>query len=191
VPPRRDFRPRTRRRCGGFTFVETLIAASMIIAGLFAISTALVRSKFARVEARDDLAAVATLEDATGQLRGLGITAAYLAYAPNGQGQPYPAPGSGPGLPFVAGTLSDPVDPTLRSSVVVQFFTDETANLPEVGLPRDLDGDGLIATTNVAVVAGNGELLARVLPYQLSIAFRTAAGGSSSVTCRGVLTRVR
>jgi len=182
---------RTRRRRDGFTFVETLIAASVVLGGLLVISSGMVRAKMARLDAEQQVVAAATLDQAAANLRANSLASALTNYAPNGAGQPFPAKGSGPGPAIFAPGLSDAADPTKQAQVTVRLFTDETAVEPEVGLPRDLDGSGTVDDTDTTRLGADGQPLARVLPFSLTITFRGPGGGSSTATRRGVLTRVR
>jgi type II secretory pathway pseudopilin PulG len=185
---------RKRRRGSatrGFTLIETLFATTMVLTGLLIIATSLTRSKLTRVEAEQDMSATATLSEAAGALRARGITSSWQSYFPSIGGAPFPAAGSGPGPHFLAPGLNDAVDPKKPAEVAIRFFTDETADLPEFGLPRDLDGDGAASNANTAQLGSGGQLMATILPYALSITFRGPGGGTRTVTWQGVLTNVR
>src|SRR5262249_36902211 len=148
----------------GYSLVEGLFAASMAFTGLFVISRSLNHSDSARVAVQQEMTATATLSKAAGALRAHGITASFRSYSPNGSGLPFPAAGSGPGPHIVAPGLCDPADPAHPAEVTVRFFTDETADLPELGLPRDLDGDGAVSNVDTARVGDDGRLMATTLP---------------------------
>jgi type II secretory pathway pseudopilin PulG len=185
----RQARRRAARR--GFTLIEALFAASMVLIGLLVIATSLTRSKLTRIEAEQDMSATATLSQAAGTLRARGITGSWQSFFPNGAGAPFPAAGSGPGPHFTAAGLADAADPKKSAEVSIQFFTDETADLPEFGLPRDLDGDGAATNVNTSQLGASGQVMATILPYALSLTFRGPGGGSRTVVWQGVLTNVR
>jgi Tfp pilus assembly protein PilV len=184
-------RQRRHRLRSGFTFVETLIAASTILAGLLVIASGAVRAKCARVAAEQQIAAATTLERAAAQLRAGSIGNALTLYAPSPNGLPYPAHGSGPGAAFVAAGLADAADPAQPAQVSVRFFTDETEANDAVGLPRDLDGDGMVSDTDTARLGGDGQPVARIVPFELTLTYRGPGGGSVTAMRRGVLTHVR
>jgi type II secretory pathway pseudopilin PulG len=182
---------RRARGCSGFSLIETIIAAAMILSALLVVASSIVRSKVARVESEQQMAANAALDEAVATLETLGITSAYQNFAPNSSGAAFPAKGSGPGPAIVADGLKDAATPDNPAQVAIQFFTDETSKLPEYGLPRDLDGDGAVDNKNVATLGPDGELEARILPYLLKVTFRGPGGGAITATRRGVLTHVR
>ena len=182
---------RASRSAGGFSLIETLAAATIILTGLLTLTTSIVRSKSSRVEAEQQMEATSTLQQAAATLQALGVTSGYQAYAPNVSGAPYPATGSGPGAAFLASRLAAAASPSKRASVVVQFFTNETVKRSDLGLPRDLDGDGVATDVNTAKLGADGQLVATVLPYLLSITYRGPGGGATTATCQGVVTRVR
>lgn len=185
---------REARRCAsirGHTLVEGLFAATMAVAGVFVISSSLERTDVARVAVQQEMTATATLSKAAGALRAHGITASFRSYSPSPAGNPFPAAGSGPGPHIVAPGLVDAADPNRPAEVSIRFFTDETADLPELGLPRDLDGDGFVSNADISRSGGNGRLMATTLPYALTLRFRGAGGEARSVTWNGILSDVR
>src|SRR5262249_3081176 len=182
---------RVGRDAGGFTLIETLVAATIVLTGLFTMASSIVRSKMTRLEAEQQITANAALRRTAATLHALGRTSAYQTYAPSHCGAPFPAKGSGPGAQFLANGLADASNPASAASVEIQFFTNETANVPQLGLPRDLDGDGVVDNADTSALGADGLLVATTLPYLLSITYRGPGGGATTSTCRGVLTRVR
>lgn len=182
---------RRRAATSGQSLIEGIFAASMAFTGLFVISTSLNRSDLPRMSVQQEMAATATLSNAAGALRAHGITASFQSYRPNAAGLPFPAAGSGPGPHFVAPGLRDAGDPDHPAEVSIRFFTDETADLPELGLPRDLDGDGTATNVDTGRVDGRGRLMATTLPYALTLHFRGAGGEARTITWNGVLSSVR
>ena len=179
---------RSPYRQAGFTLVEVAVATALALMTLMFATSSLLSSQHSREASEDELDAAATLERAAATLRSLGVTAAFQAYAPNGIGDPYPAPGSGGGAPLLTLGLSDDLDPSLPAQVVVRFFTNETVFDPAFGLPRDLDRDGLATNTNTAQLGGNGQLLATILPFTLTLNYRGTDGGNRSLVWQGFLT---
>lgn len=175
----------------GHFLLEGLFAASMAVTGLFVISKSIDRNDVARVSVQQEMAATATLANAAGALRAHGITASFQSYRPNGAGLPFPAAGSGPGPHFIAPGLRDASDPDHPAEVSIRFFTDETAELPELGFPRDLDGDGAATNVDAGRVDDRGRLMATTLPYALTLRFRGAGGEARTVTWNGILSDVR
>lgn len=186
--------PRTTRTCAairGTTLIEGLFAASMAVTGLLVLSSSLGRTDVGRLAVQQEMTATATLSKAAGTLRAHGITASFKSYSPNRAGLPFPSDGSGPGPHIVAPGLVDVTDPTRPAEVSIRFFTDETADRPELGLPRDLDGDGLASNADISRAGQNGRLMATTLPYALTLRFRGARGEPRSVVWNGVLSDVR
>lgn len=163
----------------------------MAVTGLLVISKSIHKNDATRVAVQQEMAATATLANAAGALRAHGLTASFQSYRPNGSGLPFPAAGSGPGPHFVAPGLRDASDPDQAAEVSIRFFTDETADLPELGLPRDLDGDGVASNVDTGRVDDHGRIMATTLPYALTLSFRGAGGEARTVTWNGVLSNVR
>jgi type II secretory pathway pseudopilin PulG len=179
------------RRRAGFTLIEALITASMVLSGVLVITSTALRSRIGRVAAEQQASALAALEETAARLRALDCNGAWVTYAPAPTGAPFPAAGSGPGLPIAAPGLCDAADPTKPALVVIRFFTDETAFVPSLGLPRDLDGDGATLTTDTTQLGADGQIVARLLPYSLSITFRGPQGGTVTKSLQGAVTHVR
>ncbi len=161
----------------GLTLIEVVLSAAVVLVAALIASSAAVRAELARKEARDRSNAFAAIEQAESTLQSLGPTAAYQGYGPTGMRPP-----------LVAAGLSDSANPAQAAQVAVTFFTDETAVASEFGMPRDLDGDGLVTNVDTGTTGASGQLTATILPYSLTLSFRGANGGIQTTQTFGVLT---
>jgi type II secretory pathway pseudopilin PulG len=159
--------------------IETVAAASLLVFALLAAAASITRAKLARVTADQETAALSALEQASDTLRARGVTLSWQQF------------GGGGTMVCAAPGLADGDDPKLPARVIVDFLTDETATVPEFGLPGDLDGDGVAATANTAQLGADGQLLATVLPYVLTLRMRGPDGGARTLLWNGILSRAR
>lgn len=170
------FKRRSSRSTGGFSLIEVLITAGVLGTALMVFGSSMLRANISRQQALEDEDAATALKQSFDMLTTLGPTNAFQGYAPNAVGEPFPAPGSGAGAPFFSLGLQDPLNPGVQAQATVQFFTDETQVLPQFGMPRDLDGDGLATNVDVSILGADGEILADLLPVQVTITWRSAQG---------------
>jgi len=174
-----DVRTRRSRGRRGFTLIEVVAASSLLVFGLLASAASITRVKMARASADQEAAALSALEQASDMLRARGVTLSWQQF------------GGGGATVCAAPGLADGANAAQPARVTVDFFTDETATVAAFGLPNDLDGDGVAATGNTAQLGADGQLLATVLPYVLTLSMRTPNGGSRTLTWNGILSRAR
>ena len=152
---------------GGFTLVEVAIAVIVLLVGLMALSASAVRVQGLARAARERMAAQNALRAKAEEIRS--ISRAGLA-DPLGWGVHV-----GNALSAIATFQVEGLTPAEGQTSVgkVQLVNDETASDAtlgvELGLPRDLDGDGL--ANNAAVGAS-----ARLLPVVLEVRWTSAWG---------------
>lgn len=165
-------------RQGGFTLVEVSVSMVMLSAALGLMVSSVLSLTHARRMAVERQAVATTMTRALETLQALGPTDAYLTY------EGIPAD-SGPGAPFVVPGLQGP-----NGAVVIDiaFLTDELANEPSLGLPRDLDGDGAASNGDVGKLDANGKLIATILPARLSATWRSLTGDLRTITWATVIT---
>lgn len=150
----------------------------VLAVALFVLLQSTVSLAHARQVSAEKHRAATALSRAVETLQSLGPDDALAAYGPTGLG-----------APFLASGLS-PVAPGAEApSVAIEFFTDETAVEPSLGLPRDLDGDGTIDNLDVSVIGPNGQALATILPTRLSVTWRSKDGATRTSVWTAVITR--
>jgi len=166
-----------RRACRGSTLLEALLSVTVLLVGLAILCLGVLGLKRARIEAETRDSCTAALEEAVSVLRAMDLTDAYLAYAAGGGGPPFSAP-----------YLQDPDDPTQAARVQVEFFTDETEADEALGLPADLDADGVVGNGDVGRLGPDGEVVARLIPVRLRLPYRRADGALGTAVWNTVLT---
>ena len=162
----------SRRSSGGFTLIEAVVVMSILLMGLLAMTSTSVTVHSLREADRERRIATAALDSIiedckriSNQQVGTDPTWSqnfFAAYSPGGN--------PGPEYP-VAGL--EPRDGE-ASVVTVTVITDETLTDAELGvtlgMPRDLDNDGLVSNTSVIGTAS-------LLPVIVRVRWAGSAGG--------------
>ncbi len=177
------------RRQAGILLVDVVISLTVLLTGLGMFVSSLVALKTSRQSATEVHQAHLALKTVVETLQTMGPTDALQQYRPALNGDPFPAPGSGPGPRFDIPELVNQDNPDAQASVEILFFTNENEVRPELNLPRDLDGDGLLGNADVGRLGPDGQVLARVLPVQVQIRWRGARGNNRVEIWHAVLTR--
>lgn len=165
------FRRRLVRRQSGFTLIEVLVTASVLLIGLLAMTSTSVVVNSLRRSASDQQRAQGAIQAIVEDLHAIAREAD--SDEANWAGEILNVYGAGgnPGNQFdVAGLDPWQGNPSVATVTVV---TDETATDAllgaAVGMPRDLDGDGLAANVNVTGAAS-------LLPAVVSLQWRGSSG---------------
>lgn len=166
---------RSRRVKGGFTLIELAIAMSILMIGLISAAAATMRMHELRRQNRERIAA-------QNAVRSIGERIHAQAYRfsddPDTWGTNLTTvfgPGGTFGDEFAVPLLTS-TNPGTTNAGIIQIITDETTTDAalgfELGLPRDLNGDGDADDTDVT-------LDARILPVLVSVNWRSQSGASS------------
>ncbi len=150
------------------SFAILATALAVLLQGLLTLT-------HARQSAAERHRVATALSRAFETLEAMGPTGSYESYKPDAAGEPFL-------VPSIQDQAGHPV------AVGIQFFVDETANSPELGLPRDLDGDGAISNADVGVLGADGKIAATMLPVKLTVSWRSFDGSSRSLEWTGVIT---
>ena len=142
----------TVRKRAGFTLVEVMVALVLLSVAMVGFSQSIVSSMVAANTDRDVRKATEASRGAMERLAGADFSELFALYNGNPGDDPDGA-GSAPGQAFdVTGlTVLDDDDDGQVGQVLMPFVEvagiwqlREDLNLPELGLPRDLSGDGII-----------------------------------------------
>ena len=171
IPPSRYARSRARR---GFSLLELIVAVTVLTIAAGAITSTLVVSTSLTHINRETTLAVEAAQSAVESLRAVGFDEAFARY--NASPDDDPA-GTAPGASFdVAGLFARAGDPDGRVGSI-QFPGDgfvlrEDLEDRELGMPRDLDGDGAVDALDHADDYG-------ILPVRVRIEWTGEQGARS------------
>jgi hypothetical protein len=137
---------RNDKRSGeaGLTLLEVLIAMVIFLGAGASLMAGLATSAGVRIDCTDRYAAIETVLGIADEIRATPIDTVVGVWGPGGtEGSAF----SVTGLDAKDGTLAG----------LITIVTDETSTDDDIGvaigMPRDLDGDGLVTSTNVATTA--------------------------------------
>jgi type II secretory pathway pseudopilin PulG len=168
--------PERRRR--GFTIVELLLVVSVLMIAFLALSQSLVASMALTRVNRESALATDALRQTVEVLQGVDEFGSVFALY-NSDSSDDPVPGLAPGAAFaVAGLEPADDDPDGLVGEIVFPAVDgaaglvlrEDLDLPELGMPRDLNGDG-----DAVDVLGPADEY-RLLPVLVRVRWRGASG---------------
>ena len=171
--PRRPFRrdTGTRGSAAGFTLIEVMVTASVLLVGLLAMTSTSVVVNSLRRSASDQQVAQSAMQAIVEDLHAAARSADSAASNWAGDVIDVYGPGGMPGDSFPIQGL----DPwTGQANVAsVELITDETSSDAGLGvaagMPRDLDGDGTAANVDTRGTAA-------LLPAIVRVQWRGAAG---------------
>jgi hypothetical protein len=146
---------------------------AVVAIGLMVLNGSVIQLHQARQQAQEEAEVLDVLETAADTLRSLEPTVAFQD-------------ASSGAITFEAPSLHGAGG--AATQVVIELFTDETANVPELGLPRDLDGDGKISNSTGENLNADGKMQARLVPVRLTLPYRSSDGGNRSVQWYSLLT---
>ncbi len=148
----------------GFTIIEVVVAAAVILIGIALFIPAFQYCGQASQAAREKSAAMSAARGVVETLRGSAVRRIYSSYGPGGTIGP----------DFVVDGLSPlPSDPDGRCGKIT-FYSDESADMPEVGLPHDLNGDGDTDDSGSEVTN-----FYTIVPVEVAVEWRGLTGNKS------------
>lgn len=171
-------RRRLGRRSSGFTMIELLLVVSVLVIAFLALSQSLVASMALTRVNRESALATDALRQTVEVLQGVeefGSVFRLYNADPGDDPGPGPAPGAGfavAGLEPVEGDADGLVGEIVFPSVDVGTGLElhEDLDLPELGMPRDLNGDG----DDVDAIGPTEEY--RLLPVLVRVRWMGASG---------------
>jgi len=177
-------RSTARRDVAGFSQIEILFATAILMVAGLAFSRAMVSSMHLADSTREHSLASAAARLVLEELQDAEFSDLLVLYDDDPSNDPSGT--IGPGSTFAVAGLSPTADDADGEVGSVEFpLTDgellETSELPEFGLPRDLDGSGALDefdhSTDYAL-----------LPVRITVSWRTE-GGPMQVVLRSILAR--
>ena len=150
----------------GFTLIEVIVAGVIITLAAALLVASLQYCMRASQTAREKTAALNGARAMVERLRGTPARHIYSAYGPGGT--------DGPDFD-VEGLRAADGDADGRCGKMT-FYDDESADAPEVGLPRDLNGDGDTDDSGADVTDNY-----RLVPVKITVSWRGVAGNKSTM----------
>jgi hypothetical protein len=141
------------------------------VTGLLGLLSAIMSASTLQRTTRESLLATNAIRSEIEELRRYTVKELPIFYGPGSFGETFDIPGLDP-------VPGDPVGQVGR----VVIYTDETAVVPELGLPRDLDGDGAVGDTDVT----DGRMI--LVPAQVTARWR-GVNGVREITFSTLLAR--
>jgi type II secretory pathway pseudopilin PulG len=167
-----------------------MIAVTIVTTSLVGLFSALIQISRLNASNREILAAMRAAEQMIETLKTSDFEKIFASYNPTSADDPLPGPGTGPGPHFDVPDLSpQPDDPDHKCGRIL-FPTDSSGNQlredvkdPDLGMPRDLDGNGTIDASDVAATY-------KILPVTIRIDWQ-GIQGKRTWSYRTVLIRTR
>lgn len=165
-----------RRLCAsaraGFTILEVLISATVFVLVAGAVVTSIAVSSALNTTNRETMKASQAAQSKLEELKGTAFAEVFARY--NATKDDDPAAGTSPGSGFAITGLDAVGDDADGLAGAIEFPGDgltlrEDGNDADLGLPRDLDGDGAIDKDD-----HGGDY--RVLPVRVTVAWRGKTG---------------
>ncbi len=166
-------RPTARRGAGGFTLIETSVALAVLAIGALAVLGTMVYSLQLDAMNRETTVATQAARRVVEEIRASDLRDVPRLYNADATDDP-DGPGTAPGDVFSVTLLEKVIGNSENcGSVVLPFDGDgvirETANIPELGFPRDLNGDDVLDSDD-----RSADLLA--LPVIVRVRWRGTTG---------------
>jgi type II secretory pathway pseudopilin PulG len=147
---------RSRSPRSAFTLLEVLMAVTVLVLALFGLLSTILSASALQRANRETTVALAAAREKVEQLQTQRIHELVAAYGPTGTTPGFAVPGLNPLSGATVGTVT--------------ILTDETITDPELGMPRDLNGDGDSTDTDVST----GRMF--LLPAQITLRWQGATG---------------
>lgn len=165
-------RPRARRAEQGFTMLELMISSTVFLLVAGAVVTALVISSALNMSNRETALASRAAQSIIEELKGTAFDEVFVRY--NTTAADDPAAGTSPGAAFAVAGLAPQEDDADGLVGAIEFPGTGTAlhedgDDAELGLPRDMDGDG-------AVDADDHAADYRILPVRVVLSWNGQNG---------------
>lgn len=173
------FRPRarlriTRRRTAAFTLVETSVSIAVLVLGVLGMVASVTAGDRLILENRQTRQAYVAAQTMFAQLQSEPIDTVFQRYNSSSSDDPT-GQGRAPGASFTARGLLSDSSTCVEGTGSIRFPTRDGATLrediddPALGMPRDLDGDGVISHTALSKTP-------LVLPVLVTIRWATSHG---------------
>lgn len=142
-----------RFNCAGFTLVEVAISLAVIAIALLGMISAIVAAQKTNEASRELTVAMNAAREKVEEMRSYPLSEVYARY--NADPNDNPATGESPGPTFpvsglvppsntLNGKIVFPEDSSGSGSTSLREYVDD----PRLGMPRDLNGDGIVDTGN-------------------------------------------
>jgi prepilin-type N-terminal cleavage/methylation domain-containing protein len=182
--------PRRTGRRRGFTLLELTVAILVLVIALMAISSSLLGSMRLNEVNRESSLSQDAMDAMLENLRGAEFETVFRRYDSDPSNDPAVGPSPGPdfvvaGLGLVAGDADGCVGKIILPELVTAGGSQlrEDLDMPELGMPCDLNGDGAIDDIDHEAVADY-----RILPVLLRLEW-TGRNGRRSAETRTILAR--
>ncbi len=149
----------------GFTLIEVIVSGVIIVLAVSMLVASLQYCSRASQTAREKTTALNAARAMVERLRGTPVRHIYLVYGPGGS--------EGPDFD-VEGLRAADGDADGHCGSLI-FYDDEGADVPEVGLPRDLNGDADAVDSGLDVIDNY-----RLVPVRVTVSWRGAAGNNGT-----------
>ncbi|HEX6885962.1 MAG TPA: type II secretion system protein [Planctomycetota bacterium] len=176
-------RPHARARRAGFTLLELMISATVFLLVAGAVTTSVVVSSALNTTARETAQATRAAESLLEELKGTEFAEVFARFDASTANDP--ALGSSPGAGFAVSGLgvqdgdADGLVGRVEFPVIGAELREDVADA-ELGLPRDLNGDGVVDALDHAADY-------RILPVRVVVAW-SGKNGARTVELVTVLT---
>ncbi|MDF1838121.1 MAG: prepilin-type N-terminal cleavage/methylation domain-containing protein [Planctomycetota bacterium] len=161
----------TRGKRQGFTLVEVMIALTVVSVAVYMLSSTITATMAHSTARKERTLSVETAMNVLERMRAVPFEELYLLYNDDPDDDP-DGPGTGPGATFQVPGLEPREGQQATGFVVLPSLEGklrENLVMPELSLPRDLNGDLIIDAADHAEDY-------RVLPVQIRVEWRGASG---------------
>ena len=173
-------RPANHKCATGMTLIEVMIAAMVLAIGIMSAMSALISVSTLETANHDDLIAISVAKQKLAEIQTQKFQTVFSFYGPNGQQNKfdvYP-------LPEGQGKIEFPTNPAIADNALpdtsISYTLSEMVNnsglATDLGMPMDLDGDGLASKTDVTTTYV-------LLPMRITITWNSSVGPRSMKLC--------
>jgi prepilin-type N-terminal cleavage/methylation domain-containing protein len=185
--PRGPIHHASEKGRSGFTLLELAFAITILVIGLAGISTAMLGAARAGTRARETDRATQAAKAMLERIQAEAFPQAFRSFNGDASDDPSGA-GTAPGANFAVTGLRPAPGDTDGMPGEIEFPTPtatsnelrENVNNPELGMPRDLNGDGAIDGNNHATDY-------KLLPVRVRVHWQGADGATCNVTLKTML----
>jgi hypothetical protein len=174
---------RRPRASTGFTLVEAAVATTVLVIGVLGYVASVTAGDRLMLQNREARRAYTAAQTVFAEMQAQPISSVFQAYNSNDNDDPNGV--TSPGHTFTATGIGSCAEGHVDGTGTVRFpSTDgyvlrESMVDPALGMPRDLDGDGVISSTPLTKTP-------LILPVEVKVAWRSA-GGPREITVRKFL----
>ncbi len=163
-----------RRRTAAFTLVETSVSIAVLVLGVLGMVASVTAGDRLILENRQTRQAYVAAQTMFAELQAEPIDTVFQRYNATASDDPVGA-GQSPGASFTARGLLSSTSTSVEGTGAIRFPTRDGVTLregmddPALGMPRDLDGDGVISHTPLTKAP-------LILPVLVTIRWETSHG---------------